>query len=95
MPFTISTRLHELPKSIISAGVASVCCSMLEGIQLCEEITGRKLNWRYEESNRVGDHIWWISDIQKFKNHYPNWDLTYNVRDILTEIFTENVSRWD
>jgi CDP-paratose 2-epimerase len=71
------------------------CCSMLEGIQLCEEITGRKLNWRYEESNRVGDHIWWISDIQKFKNHYPNWDLTYNVRDILTEIFTENVSRWD
>jgi CDP-paratose 2-epimerase len=71
------------------------CCSMLEGIQLCEEITGRKLNWRYEESNRVGDHIWWISDIQKFKNHYPNWYLTYNVRDILTEIFTENVSRWD
>lgn len=71
------------------------CCSMLEGIQLCEEISGRKLNWRYEESNRVGDHIWWISDIQKFKNHYPNWDLTYNVKDILTEIFTENVSRWD
>jgi CDP-paratose 2-epimerase len=70
------------------------CCSMLEAIQLCEEIAGKKLDWSYEESNRVGDHIWWISGIQKFKNHYPDWDLTYNVKDILTEIFTTNVSRW-
>jgi CDP-paratose 2-epimerase len=70
------------------------CCSMLEAIELCEEITDKKLDWTYEESNRIGDHIWWISDVQKFKSHYPDWDLTYNVRDILTEIFTENSSRW-
>ncbi|MFM6218614.1 MAG: NAD-dependent epimerase/dehydratase family protein [Dolichospermum sp.] len=69
-------------------------CSMLEAIGHCELIADKKLTWSYEESNRIGDHIWWISDIQKFKNHYPNWDLTYTVTDILQEIFTENISRW-
>jgi CDP-paratose 2-epimerase len=70
------------------------CCSMLEAIKACEQIAGKKLNWSYEESNRIGDHIWWISGIQKFKNHYPDWNLTYSVQDILTEIYTANASRW-
>ena len=69
-------------------------CSVLEAIEICEEIVGKKLDWTYQETNRVGDHIWWISDVRKFKNHYPGWDLTFNVRDILTEIFTTNSSRW-
>lgn len=69
-------------------------CSMLEAIQYCEEITGRKLDWQYIETNRIGDHIWWISDISKFKQHYPNWALTYTVPDILREIFEQNVERW-
>src|SRR5262245_60012378 len=37
-------------------------CSMLEAIQLCEEISGKPLEWSYAEENRIGDHIWWISD---------------------------------
>jgi CDP-paratose 2-epimerase len=69
-------------------------CSMLEAIQHCEVITSKKLNWVYEESNRIGDHIWWISNVQKFKKHYPQWSLTYTVVDILKEIFTQNVNRW-
>jgi CDP-paratose 2-epimerase len=69
-------------------------CSMLEAIQHCQTITDKKLNWNYTETNRIGDHIWWISDVEKFKNHYPNWKLTYTITDILKEIFTENVSRW-
>jgi len=69
-------------------------CSMLEAIQDCEAIAEKKLNWEYVESNRIGDHIWWISDVDKFKNHYPNWELTYSVKDILKEIFTQNVARW-
>ena len=52
-------------------------CSMLEAIQDCEAITGKKLNWSYVETNRIGDHIWWISDVGKFKSHYPDWELTY------------------
>jgi CDP-paratose 2-epimerase len=69
-------------------------CSMLEAIRCCETITGKKLDWSYMETNRSGDHIWWISDIRKFKSHYPEWELTYMIQDILEEIFTQNVSRW-
>lgn len=69
-------------------------CSMLEAIEICEEIAEKKLNWSYVETNRSGDHIWWISNIQKFKNHYPEWNLKYNIQDILKEIFTVNTLRW-
>ncbi|MEA5581267.1 NAD-dependent epimerase/dehydratase family protein [Nodularia harveyana UHCC-0300] len=69
-------------------------CSMLEAIKICEKIAERKLDWSYVETNRSGDHIWWISNIQKFKNHYPEWNLKYNVQDILQEIFTRNTTRW-
>src|SRR2546426_2400475 len=63
-------------------------CSMLEAIELCEEISGRKLKWNYEETNRLGDHIWWISDVRKFQQHYPRWKFRYGLGDILDEIYT-------
>ena len=69
-------------------------CSMLEAIQECEQIAEKKLDWTYVETNRSGDHIWWISDIQKFRNHYPNWQPKYSITDILGEIHGENVNRW-
>jgi len=69
-------------------------CSILEAIQLCEEITGKKLDRSYEESNRIGDHIWWISDVGKFKRHYPDWALSYGITDILKEIFQNTAGRW-
>ncbi len=61
-------------------------CSMLEAIELCEQISGRKLTWSYEENNRIGDHIWWISDVRKFQSHYPSWKFQYGLREILDEI---------
>lgn len=69
-------------------------CSMLEAIDLCEEITGKKLNWTYNDQNRRGDHIWWISDNGKFMKHYPGWRLEYDVRMILEEIHELNLDRW-
>jgi CDP-paratose 2-epimerase len=69
-------------------------CSMLEAIQMCEEITGRKMEWSYEEQNRTGDHIWYVSDVHKFQSHYPNWQLRYNVRTILQEIYDAGQERW-
>lgn len=62
-------------------------CSMAEGIKVCEEITGNKMNYSYSQDNRIGDHIWWVSDVSKFKSHYPNWDFNYNVHDTLAQIF--------
>jgi CDP-paratose 2-epimerase len=54
-------------------------CSMLEAIQISERISGRKLNWTYEENNRIGDHIWWI------KSNYPVWTYQYDLKRILEE----------
>ena len=69
-------------------------CSMQEAIRLAEEISARKLDWRYVETSRKGDHIWWISDLSRFQSHYPEWKLTYDVRQILAEIYDANVERW-
>jgi CDP-paratose 2-epimerase len=80
---------------VYNMGGSRLCnCSIIEAIQQCEAITGKKLNWSYVETNRIGDHIWWISDIRKFKAHYPEWKLTFTIGDILEEIFTRNVDRW-
>lgn len=61
-------------------------CSMLEAIDLCQEISGKKLSWTYVEDNRIGDHIWWISDVRKFQGHYPQWKYRYDLKGILKEI---------
>lgn len=61
-------------------------CSMLEAIAMGEEISGRKLDWTYVEENRIGDHIWWISDVRKFQADFPNWKYRYDLDAILREI---------
>ncbi|HEX7286028.1 MAG TPA: NAD-dependent epimerase/dehydratase family protein, partial [Candidatus Angelobacter sp.] len=69
-------------------------CSMSEAIELCQEISGNKLEWEYVPENRVGDHIWWVSDISKFQAHYPGYQLRYDVPAILREIHDQNRKRW-
>ncbi len=69
-------------------------CSMREAIRLCDEITGRPLDWRYTGDNRKGDHVWWVSDVGKFMAHYPTWRLTYDVPRICREIYAANVESW-
>jgi CDP-paratose 2-epimerase len=69
-------------------------CSMIEAVQLCEEIAGKWLNWTYSEANRSGDHIWWISDVSKFRSHYPDWEFEYDVRDMLEQIHAKMVKRF-
>lgn len=70
-------------------------CSMLEAINLCEEITGRPLAWTYTTEARRGDHIWWVSDLRKFRDHYPAWRLQYDVPAILKDIHENARARWD
>lgn len=69
-------------------------CSMLEAITRCQDIAGRELQWNYSSTNRVGDHIWWISDNSKFARQYPEWQLTFDVPAILRDIHEKNVERW-
>lgn len=62
-------------------------CSVLEAIELCQEITGKRLEYEYIDKNRIGDHIWWISSLRKFKSHYPQWQMQYDLRSIITETY--------
>jgi CDP-paratose 2-epimerase len=69
-------------------------CSMLEAIELCEAIAGRELAWELSDRHRVGDHRWWISDLEEFRRDYPEWDLTYDVESVLREIYEQNADFW-
>ena len=61
-------------------------CSILEAIKLIEKQTKKKLNYKFEKKNRIGDHIWYITDNSKFKKHYPKWKLRYSLEKIIKEM---------
>jgi CDP-paratose 2-epimerase len=69
-------------------------CSMLEAIELCENIVGKPIHSKYVDQNRRGDHIWWISDLTHFREHYPEWKPKYDVPQILQQIYEFNLERW-
>ena len=82
------------PGEVYNAGGGRYAnCSMKEAITKSEELTGKKMSITYSDQNRSGDHIWWISDLSKFKAHYPGWNWTYDINKILEEIYTEMVER--
>lgn len=62
------------------------CASILECFEMIEAATGRKISWHYDKRNREGDHICYISDMAKFRSHYPKWSLTRRVAGIIDEI---------
>ncbi len=68
--------------------------SVLEAIAMCQEIAGKELEWAYEPTSRTGDHIWWISDMTRFRSDYPSWTQDYDIERITQEVFDENVDRW-
>ncbi len=82
------------PGEVYNAGGGRFAnCSMLEAITLCEKITGNKMSYSYSETNRIGDHIWYISDLSKFKSHYPGWNWQYGLDETLVQIHDGIASR--
>lgn len=61
-------------------------CSVLEAIALIEELTGEEIDVTLSDENRSGDHIWWISDVRRFRHDYPEWDYDYDLRTTVQEI---------
>ena len=51
-----------------------------------ENILGKKAKTNYSDTPRIGDHQWYISDVSKFKSHFPKWNFTYNIDQTLEEI---------
>src|SRR5215469_9823166 len=81
--FTANPRCGEVYN--LGGGRAN-SVSMLEAIARIEKLTGKKLDWRYVDEARKGDHICYISDLSKFRAHYPNWRITRSLDTILEEI---------
>ena len=68
--------------------------SHLEAFALAEKISGVEMQTEYVETNRVGDHIWWIGSNAAFQADYPEWKQAYDVPAIMQEIYEANVDRW-
>ncbi|MGD0198767.1 MAG: NAD-dependent epimerase/dehydratase family protein [Solirubrobacteraceae bacterium] len=68
--------------------------SMLEAIELCQEIAGCELHYTLSDEARIGDHRWWISSLAEFKADYPAWAITCGIEEILREIYEHNVEQW-
>ena len=89
-------HFHQFPRQgeVYNAGGGRQSnVSMREAIEKIETLTGKKANVIYKDDNRVGDHIWYISDLSKFKSHYPDWDITYDIDMILKEMCTAALAR--
>jgi CDP-paratose 2-epimerase len=69
-------------------------CSMIEAIEACERVAGRKLDWTLSDDARMGDHKWWIGDLAEFQRDYPSWTPAYGIEEILREIHDENADVW-
>ncbi len=82
-------QYHQNPKcgEVYNAGGSrNSNISMLEAIEKIEKILHQKAQYEYIDQNRIGDHIWYISDVSKFKHDFPDWNFSYNIDDILEEL---------
>ena len=89
-------RFYEAPRvaEVYNIGGGRYAnCSMLEAIALVQEMTGRPLDWVYSDTNRAGDHIWWVSDIRRFMEHYPGWSIQYDLPRTLREMVDARMAR--
>lgn len=73
-------------------------CSILEAFEMIKQITGKPMTYEYIDWNREGDHICYISNLSKMRAHYPSWDISMSLANILEEIaaaWTERLSTSD
>jgi CDP-paratose 2-epimerase len=63
-------------------------CSVLEAINLCQTVSNEEIVWHYDDTNRIGDHIWWVSDVRRFQQDFPSWDFQYDLTRTIAQIYT-------
>lgn len=90
--YDVCTAFHEVYKNPVKGEVFNLGggtysnCSIIEAIDIIEKLSGKKLRYKYVDKPRKGDHIWYISNLAKFKTYYPNWKHTYNIEQIIQQI---------
>ncbi len=61
-------------------------CSVIEALNLVENLCNLRIKKQIIKTPRIGDHIWYITNLNKFKRHYPKWKQKYNTKKILGEL---------
>ena len=64
-------------------------CSVIEALNIVEDIAGIKIKKKILKQNRIGDHIWYVSNTKKFKKKYPNWKQKFSTRRIINELIEQ------
>jgi len=67
-------------------GGRSNSISIIEAFKLIEGISGKRMHYKYVDENRRGDHVCYISDLSKMREHYPEWDITKGLLTTFEEI---------
>lgn len=95
----VCTAFHEVYKNPMSGKVFNIGggmhanCSILEAIDIIEKISGKKVQYDYVDTPRKGDHIWYVSNMNKFKSQYKDWRHTFNIEEIITQIIKAHGTR--
>lgn len=80
-------HLNPKPAAIYNLGGSRYSnCSVLEAFQLVSDLGGYEANFVVLDNERIGDHIWWISDVRRFQQDYPNWKFKYDLKTMVSEI---------
>jgi len=66
-------------------------CSILEAIKIVEKKISKKIKLSIQKKSRIGDHKWYITNLSKFKSHYPHWKQKYNTEIIISELVSKNI----
>ena len=97
--YDVACFIHEFIKKPRIAEVYNIgggrenSISILEAFDLISSISGKKMKYEYLNENRIGDHICYISNLDKLKAHYPGWGITKNLKDTFVEIYQSWLAR--
>ena len=64
-------------------------CSIIEALNTIEKILKIKIKRKILTQNRIGDHIWYITSMKKFRKKYPSWKQKYSTLKIIKELINE------
>jgi CDP-paratose 2-epimerase len=87
-------RAPASAKFTISAADASATARCSKRSRCAKKLPVKNSTGAIRKRNRIGDHIWWVSDTAKFEKQFPEWRLQYDLRAILLQIFENNKERW-
>ncbi|MEX2293817.1 MAG: NAD-dependent epimerase/dehydratase family protein [Acidimicrobiales bacterium] len=70
--------------------------SLLECVELIATASGGKRpGLTYNDTNRVGDHICYYTDMTRFRSHFPAWEQRYSLDAIVEEMVAAVAAQLD